>query len=75
MIGLGPNNKKLKKKFFSSCRLECGLARAEAEVGCVPWALPRGPGTKVDHVVDDSVKGRLLRKKHPVAQFQFDSFL
>jgi len=31
----------------SSCRLECGLARAEAEVNCVPWALPRGPGVKV----------------------------
>lgn len=32
---------------FSSCRLECGLARAESEVHCVPWALPRGPGVKV----------------------------
>ena len=32
---------------FPSCRLECGLARAEAEVNCVPWALPRGPGVKV----------------------------
>ena len=37
----------IKLLIFSSCRLECGLARAEREVGCVPWALPRGPGTKV----------------------------
>jgi len=31
-----------KRYTFSNCRLECGIKKAEHQLGCIPWHLPKG---------------------------------
>ena len=35
-----------KRYTFSNCRLECGIKKAEQQLGCIPWHLPKVRRTK-----------------------------
>ena len=41
---------------FSNCRLECGMKKAEEELNCIPWHLPK---VRPCHLIHHNLGGKL----------------